>query len=49
MADHEDDSAHADDDVSAKHPLTQAKSPFGDDDKGKGDDDDDESWQPPVP
>jgi hypothetical protein len=48
MADDEDDTTPAeDDDVSAKHPLTQAKNPFGGDDARTGDDDDD--WQPPVP
>jgi hypothetical protein len=47
MADDEDDTTPERDDVSEKHPLTQAKNPFEDDDAdGHGDDDD---WQPPVP
>jgi hypothetical protein len=47
MADDEDDTTPDDDDGSEKHPLTQAKNPFGSDDAGDGDDGAD--WQPPVP
>ena len=47
MADDEDDTTPADDDdVSEKHPLTQAKSPFSDDDDPEKEGDE---WQPPVP
>jgi hypothetical protein len=36
------------DDDSDKHPLTQVKSPFEDDDE-KAKDGEDDAWVPPVP
>jgi hypothetical protein len=47
MTDHEHDEAREADDGD-RHPLTQAKDPFEDDD-GKHQDDDDDAWVPPVP
>jgi hypothetical protein len=41
--DHENEADDAD-----KHPLTQVKNPFEDDDEKRADGDDD-AWVPPVP
>jgi hypothetical protein len=45
MPEHEKDRA-SESDESEKHPLTQAESPFKDDDEKS---EDDEKWLPPVP
>jgi hypothetical protein len=47
MTDHEHDETQDADDAD-KHPLTQIKSPFKDEDE-KDRDGDDDAWVPPVP